>query len=550
MWFPLQLGHFSSVRPQSDPLFAVHPTTLHLWSVVRWWPEQYPHSGLLPHLFSMWPHQEQSSPLLSGPSFLYVSTWYPPQPRWCHYWLSSVPSYSALRQRLPTTRHFSPFRVLSLIVRGFAIHLTWVWITIPSFSASNSSRIFCRPCVPFPKYHMRPNALIFSLSQDSLSSTSTTPLSTVLAAVMMRSRYCWAISAVAFGCVIALIPPLACHLAFMTLLWAGAFWWKRTLLIADAISWTIILESGTLSSALSIRLLSAILDPTVGAGPGPRPGLGPTGALWLSARGGTVSHRLAGVGVGAYFGLGTGWGFWCSWSCSLGLGFGCCCCCGCSRSFGPSSRIVSACGESSTPPPSVLAVTFLSLSLSSWPCATPFVIIPIMFCDARPPHLVGLVAGVPLLLSLLHPRHHCQPLCLLAGCTGFHQVSEISNCSVQLRQFLCLLLYRPLHAAPPVAVGRWGFVPPSPFSILVSLHLLKYVCARSLRHDGCRCCRHLYRHVHRRVAPPLFSFARIQVTPHAHSEFGHHSCGASLFVLIVTCALVDASRQSRSLPSL
>jgi len=34
MWFPLRLVHFSSVRPESDPGFAVHPTTLRSWSLV------------------------------------------------------------------------------------------------------------------------------------------------------------------------------------------------------------------------------------------------------------------------------------------------------------------------------------------------------------------------------------------------------------------------------------------------------------------------------------------------------------------------------------
>jgi hypothetical protein len=66
---------------------------------------------------------------------------------------------------------------------------------------------------------------------------------------------------------------LAFLLAFMILMWAGAFWWKSALLIADAISWSIFVESGTLSSLLNIRRLCAMLDPAIGAGPGP------TGAL-------------------------------------------------------------------------------------------------------------------------------------------------------------------------------------------------------------------------------------------------------------------------------
>jgi len=110
--------------------------------------------------------------------------------------------------------------------------------------------------------------------------------------------------------------------------------------------------------------------------------------------------------------------------------------------------------------------------------------------------------------------------------------------------------YRPLHAAPPVAGGRRAFASLSPFSVPVSLHRLKYGCARSLRGDGWRRPRHLHCHVHRRVAPPISSFSCVQVTPPAHSELGHHSCEASLLVFIVACSLVDASCQSRSLPSL
>jgi len=40
MRFPLQLGHFSCVWPQRAPCCAVHPTTLHLGSLVRCTPEQ------------------------------------------------------------------------------------------------------------------------------------------------------------------------------------------------------------------------------------------------------------------------------------------------------------------------------------------------------------------------------------------------------------------------------------------------------------------------------------------------------------------------------
>jgi len=82
----------------------------------------------------------------------------------------------------------SPFCLLSLMVQGFASHRTWVGIVMPSFSASNYSRIFCRPSVPFPMYRTRGTACVFTLSQVSFPSTSTTPLLTVLAAAMMKSH--------------------------------------------------------------------------------------------------------------------------------------------------------------------------------------------------------------------------------------------------------------------------------------------------------------------------------------------------------------------------
>ena len=53
---------------------------------------------------------------------------------------------------------------------------------------------------------------------------------------MMMSWYRIAIAAVAFGSVIAVMALFAYLLVFMILIWAGAFWWKSALVIADAIS--------------------------------------------------------------------------------------------------------------------------------------------------------------------------------------------------------------------------------------------------------------------------------------------------------------------------
>jgi hypothetical protein len=92
-----------------------------------------------------------------------------------------------------------------------------------------------------------------------------------------------------------------------------------------------------------------------------------------------VSHCQAGVGTD--FGLGAGCSLGCSLSCSLGF----CCCCSCWRFSGFSSRVVSLCCKASSPPPSLLPVFWLSFSLASGPCATPFVIFAIM-CKMPAPH--------------------------------------------------------------------------------------------------------------------------------------------------------------------
>jgi len=206
---------------------------------------------------------------------------------------------------------------------------------------------------------------IFSLSQDSFPSTSMIPLSTDLAPLIMISRYRSAISAVAFWCVIAVIVPFAFLLAFMIRTCAGTCCWNSALLTADAISSSIFLGRGMFSSLLKISRLSAMLEPDFGAGPGSGPlsslfnikrlaavldPPGPMGALWLWVRGGTVSHRLA--GVGANFGLGSCYGFGCTLSSIMVSG----CCCSCWRFSDPPSCVVSACCDASSPPPSIPAV--------------------------------------------------------------------------------------------------------------------------------------------------------------------------------------------------
>jgi len=117
-----------------------------------------------------------------------------------------------------------------------------------------------------------------------------------------------------------MFTPFAFLLTFIILMWAGACWWNNALLIADAISWSMLLGSGTLSSLLGIMRLSAMLEPVVGAG------AGLVSFFWF--RGGTISHCLVGVGadVVAPFGvdvaLGVGVGVVFGTGLGLGLGLG------------------------------------------------------------------------------------------------------------------------------------------------------------------------------------------------------------------------------------
>ena len=177
--------------------------------------------GLLPHLFSMWPHPQQSSHLLSERTFVNASTWYRTPAALISFFIQLCAICLHFTTKATDDAAISLFCLLSQMVQGFVHHQTWVGITMALFSASNFSPIFCRPSVPFPMYRTRGTAWIFSLSQDTFSATSTTTLSTVLAAVMMMSPYLGAISAVAFWCVIAVVTLLGFLLAFMILIWAG-----------------------------------------------------------------------------------------------------------------------------------------------------------------------------------------------------------------------------------------------------------------------------------------------------------------------------------------
>ena len=221
--------------------------------------------------------RQQSPQRLSGPTFVNASTRHHTPAALMLFLMEIGAALLPFTTETTNDAAICPFGLLSLMVRGFASHRSWVGITMPSFSASITSRIFYRPSVSFPMYLTSGTAWIFSLSQDSFFSMLVTPLSTMRAAVMMTSRYISGIAAVAFWWVTAVIVPLAYLFVFIIRTWAGAFCWKSARLIADAISWSIFSGGGTLSSLLNISRLSAVFNPAGGAGPGPGPG--PTRAL-------------------------------------------------------------------------------------------------------------------------------------------------------------------------------------------------------------------------------------------------------------------------------
>jgi len=240
---------------------------------------------------------------------------------------------------------------------------------MPKFAASNSSRIFFRPSVPFPIDRARGTVWIISLSQVRFSSTSTTPVSKVLAPVMMMSRYHKAMSAVGFCWVIAVIAIFAFLLAFMIQMCAGIWWWKNIPFIADAIVWSIILGSGRCSSLMRIRRLAASIEHVVGD---------VTGLATILLFGGrTICHRRVGfsidvvgpfvvdvalsVGVcvglsaGSGFHLGTGFGF----GFGIGVALSCLPECSCwlpSGFFGQTVWVRSPCITASRPTSSVSAL--------------------------------------------------------------------------------------------------------------------------------------------------------------------------------------------------
>jgi hypothetical protein len=94
--------------------------------------------GLLPYLFSIWPNLQQRAHLASGPSFMHVSTQYHSATTLIPFLTILCSTLLPLTMKTTDNTAISAFCHLSLMVRWFATHLTWVGITMPTFSYSNS----------------------------------------------------------------------------------------------------------------------------------------------------------------------------------------------------------------------------------------------------------------------------------------------------------------------------------------------------------------------------------------------------------------------------
>jgi len=132
--FQLQLGYFSTIRPQSYSYCALHPTQFHLWSLVRWYPDQLQHLGLQLHLVSMWPHLQWCAHLLSRPAFVNTSTLYCTSAALMPFIMKLYTTLLPFMTKSTDDVAISPFCLLSLMLMGFASHRTWVEITMPSIS--------------------------------------------------------------------------------------------------------------------------------------------------------------------------------------------------------------------------------------------------------------------------------------------------------------------------------------------------------------------------------------------------------------------------------
>lgn len=119
-------------------------------------------------------------------------------------------------------------------------------------------------------------------------------LATDLAALIMISQYWNASSADAFGCVIAVIVPLAFLFGFVIRMCAGACCQNIALVTAGVMNSSTLLGREMLTSILTISCLSARLNLDVVASVGFSHGIIVVWCLlWFI--GGTVSHRLGDV---------------------------------------------------------------------------------------------------------------------------------------------------------------------------------------------------------------------------------------------------------------
>lgn len=105
--------------------------------------------GMLPHLFSMWPHPQQRSHQPSGPAFFNPTRHYHTRPGLMPFSILLCMSPHRLKTKTSDDAPFYPFCPLTVLGRGLPTYHTCLGMAMPSFSGSSFSRILCGPSVLF-----------------------------------------------------------------------------------------------------------------------------------------------------------------------------------------------------------------------------------------------------------------------------------------------------------------------------------------------------------------------------------------------------------------
>jgi len=144
------------------------------------------------------------------------------------------------------------------------------------------------------------------------------------------------------------------------------------------------------------------------------------------------------------------------------------CSCSCWNCSGPPSWVVSACCEASSPPPSIPAVLSLSLSLTSWPGATPFMTFAIILLMPAPHTLSSSWRASHFCshscINVLIPNH-CASSGAACVCTKFIRCPTV-QCSC-VRSCACCRIVLSMRLLQSLGIaGAWLLLLCFPFSFL------------------------------------------------------------------------------------